>query len=234
MCAGENSIMSVSLPNRQVFNRPAPLSPERLRAALKLCLITDRGLASPREIETVVREAVLGGATMVQLREKTADTRDFLAQAVLLKTLLTPLSIPLLINDRVDIALACGADGVHLGQSDMPMDLARALLGEEAIIGLSTNTVSTVQAADAARATYLGVGPIYAQTTKHDAKAPLGVVGFQALRALTAKPLMAIGGLTPKNAGAVVAAGADGLAVVSAFMQADDAGVVAQKFCALF
>ena len=163
-----------------------------------------------------------GGVTIVQLREKTASTRAFIEQAGVLKRLLAPLRVPLLINDRIDVALAAGADGAHVGQQDMPVALARQLLGPAAIIGLSITQLGDVRDPDLALADYLGVGPIFAQSTKLDATLPLGLAGLAQVRRATGKPIVAIGGVSATNAGAVRSAGADGVAVVSAIMGADD------------
>ncbi len=202
--------------------------------ACRLCLVTDRPLSRGRALTDIVAAAVRGGATMVQLREKTAGTREFLEQAHALKALLAPLGIPLVINDRVDIALAAGADGVHVGQTDMPLADVRRLIGPNKFIGLSTSTADLVQREDAQAADYLGVGPVYAQQTKPGTKEPHGVEGLRALRALTKKPVMAIGGIKASNAAAVIAAGADGLAVVSAIVSADDPEDATRQIAALF
>jgi thiamine-phosphate pyrophosphorylase len=188
----------------------------------RLCVVTDRDLARGRSLSEVVGAAVKGGVTMVQLREKTATTRDFVEQARALKVLLRPLGVPLIINDRTDIALAVEADGVHVGQNDMPVETVRALVGHEQIIGLSITSEAEITRADAAAADYLGVGPAYAQTTKADASAPLGVDGFAALCRKAPRPVMAIGGIDATNAAALMKAGTDGVAVVSAIMAADD------------
>ena len=147
-------------------------------AALRLCLVTDRGLSRGRTLDEIVGAAARGGATMVQLREKTLETRDFLAAALALKGFLAPLSIKLVINDRLDIALACDADGLHVGQSDMPVEEARRWLGPDRIIGLSITDAQQLARADAAQADYLGVGPIYTQMTKADASPPMGLGGL--------------------------------------------------------
>lgn len=194
----------------------------------RLCVVTDRGLARGRPLLDVVGGAVKGGATMVQLREKTATTRDFLEQARALKALLEPAGVPLIINDRVDIALAVDADGVHVGQNDMPVEMVRALVGQKKILGLSITSETEITRADAAAADYLGVGPAYAQTTKADASAPLGVEGFAALCRKAPRPVMAIGGIDATNAAALISAGADGVAVVSAIMVADDCEAAAR------
>jgi thiamine-phosphate pyrophosphorylase len=192
-----------------------------LLARLRLHLVTDTPLCGARGVAAVVAAAVRGGASCVQLREKTVDTRDFLALARALKALLASLDVPLLVNDRVDIALACGADGVHVGQSDMPPEDVRRLM-PGALIGLSVETLAQLPAAERAPVDYYGVGPILATPTKADAAPPMGLDGLAAIRARTRRPLVAIGGIHLPNAAAVVAAGADGLAVVSALCAARD------------
>ncbi len=201
--------------------------------ALRLCLVTDRELARDRPLVDVVGAAIRGGVTMVQLREKTAPTRTFLEEARALKALLLPHRIPLIINDRVDIALAVDADGVHVGQKDMPVAVVRAMIGPNKIIGLSITNQQQVGNPDADLPDYLGMGPLYAQTTKADASTPLGVEGFRALRGLTRKPVIAIGGLKADNSAPVLAAGADGLAVVSAIVSASDPQQAAAAFVRL-
>ena len=203
-------------------------------ASLRLCLVTDRGLAAGRSVIDIALAAVRGGATMVQLREKDATTRAFVEQARALKAALAPLGVPLAINDRLDVALAVDADGLHVGQDDMPVEAARRLMGPGKFIGLSITALDQVRRPDAAAADYLGVGPIYAQLTKSDAAPPLGPEGLRRLRGLTAKPVVAIGGLTPDNSAPVLAAGADGLAVVSAIVAAVDPEAAAGRFVALF
>ena len=188
----------------------------------QLCLVTDSALANGRSLAGIVAAAVNGGVTLVQLREKTASTRAFIEEAKVLKRLLAPLRVPLLINDRIDVALAAGADGAHVGQQDMPVALARQLLGPAAIIGLSITELGQVRDRDAELADYLGVGPIFAQSTKLDATPPLGLDGLAEVRRATGKPIVAIGGVSAANADAVRSAGADGIAVVSAIMGADD------------
>ena len=200
------------------------------RSPYRLCLVTDRGLAGSRALTQIVAAAVAGGVSMVQLREKTLDTRAFVEEARALKALLAPLNVPLLINDRLDVALACDADGVHVGQSDMPVETARALLPKGALVGLSITCAHDLRRADARAADYLGVGPIFAQSTKPDATPPLGVEGFRALRALSEKPMMVIGGIASENCAPLLAAGADGLAVVSAIMAAPDPEAASRAF----
>jgi thiamine-phosphate pyrophosphorylase len=198
-------------------------------ASLRLCLVTDRGLAAGRSVIDIALAAVRGGATMVQLREKDATTRAFVEQARALKAALAPLGVPLAINDRLDVALAVDADGLHVGQDDMPVEAARRLMGPGKFVGLSITALEQVLRPDAAAADYLGVGPIYAQLTKSDAAPPLGLEGLRRLRGLTTKPVVAIGGLTPDNSAPVLAAGADGLAVVSAIVAAADPEAAARR-----
>ena len=199
-----------------------------LRRHLRLYLVTDQASLGARTLSDVVTAALQGGVTCVQLREKTLNTRDFYAQSVVLKELLAPWNIPLVINDRVDIALACGAQGVHLGQADLPVNRARALLPPEVFIGWSVETLEDVERARTMPIDYLGVSPIYATPTKTDTNTPWGLEGLQKVRALSTLPLVAIGGLHTGNAGALLAAGADGLAVVSAIFGAPSPANAAQ------
>ena len=200
----------------------------------RLCLVTDRGLARGRALVDVVAQAVHGGVTMVQLREKTATTREFLEEARALKALLAPLGVPLIVNDRVDVALAVDADGVHVGQKDMPVDRVRAMIGADKLIGLSITNAEQLARPDARQTDYLGMGPLYLQQTKADASTPLGVEGFRAFRAQAQAPVIAIGGLKADNSAPVLAAGADGLAVVSGIVSAQDPRAAAAQFAALF
>ena len=185
-------------------------------------LVTDRPLCGDRPLEEVVLAAVCGGATVVQLREKDCTTRAFVELAAALVIRLRPVGVPLIINDRVDVALAAGADGVHVGQSDMPSAKARRLMGPEAIVGLSVETPEQATDAEDLDCDYLGVSPIFSTPTKTDTYAEWGLAGLRALRARSRHKLVAIGGLHPGNATEVVVAGADGIAVVSAICAAED------------
>ncbi len=185
-------------------------------------LVTDTPACRGRSLATVVAAAARAGVSFVQLREKQADTRHFLDQAVTLLEILKPAGIPLIINDRVDIALAAGADGVHLGQSDMPYALARRILGPRAVIGLSVETWEDVKAAQDLDVDYLGVSPIFPTPTKTDTKGAWGLAGLSKIKAWSRHPLAAIGAVNPANARDVIQAGADSLAVVSAICSADD------------
>lgn len=188
---------------------------------VSLMLVTDRALSRGRETAWVVREAVAGGATCVQLREKSADTREFLEEARAVKKALESTGVPLIINDRVDVALAAGADGVHLGQRDMPIAEARRLGPPGWIIGVSAETVADAVQAERDGADYVGASPVFATPTKTDTAPPLGLEGLRAVCAAVRIPVVAIGGLHAGNAHAVRAAGAAGLAVVSAIVAAE-------------
>lgn len=191
---------------------------------LSVYLVTDTRLCAPRGVAETVRLAVAGGATLVQLRDPDAEIRDLLALAGTLVALLKPLGIPLLVNDRVDVAMAAGADGVHLGQTDMPASAARRLMGEDAIIGLSVGSPAEFAAsrADLHAVDYLGTGPFRATGTKGDAGAAIGPAGIAAVTALCRLPVVAIGGIDADCAGEAIRAGADGVAAVSAICAAGD------------
>ena len=199
----------------------------------RLCLVTDRDLSGGRSLVDVVGAAVQGGVTMVQLREKNATTREFLEEARALKALLAPLGVPLVINDRVDIALAVDAEGIHVGQTDMPVEQVRALAPGR-ILGLSITNATQMAREDTRLCDYLGVGPLYLQQTKANASTPLGVEGFAKLRAMTDRPVMAIGGLKADNSAPVLAAGANGLAIVTGIVSAPDPRAAAAEFAKLF
>ncbi len=194
-----------------------------------LCLVTDRDLCGARPLEAVVLESVRGGVTSVQLREKHLATRALVATAAHLKTLLAPFGIPLIINDRVDVALAIGADGVHVGQDDMPCETVRRLMGPTALIGLSVECWEDVVRAQDQPVDYLGVSPIFATPTKTDTRGAWGLEGLARIRAFSRHPLVAIGGLNEANIPAVVRAGAEGIAVVSALCAAPDPRRAAEK-----
>lgn len=198
-----------------------------------LYLVTDRGLCGAKPLDDVVLQAVRGGAVCVQLREKELSTRAFIAEALRIKALLAPFRVPLIINDRLDVALAVGAAGVHVGQEDMPYATARRLLGEGALIGLSVETWEEVEEAQALDVAYLGVSPIFATPTKRDTRGAWGLEGLARIRAFSRHPLVAIGGLHGGNAAAAVAAGADAVAVVSAICAAPDPYGAARELSAI-
>ena len=187
-----------------------------------LYLVSDRGLSRGRTTQQIVEAALCGGVTCVQLREKTCSTREFITQALSIKDHLKRQNVPLIINDRVDIAQAVNADGVHLGQSDMPIEMAKTILKDSMIIGISAESLEDAVQAEKNGADYIGVSPIYATPTKTDAASPLGLEGLREIRKSVKIPLVGIGGLNRGNAGEVINNGADGVAVVSAIVSADD------------
>jgi thiamine-phosphate pyrophosphorylase len=195
----------------------------------RLYLVTDRRLAAPRPIEDVVMAAVRGGVTAVQLREKECPTREFVELARRLKSSLAPLGIPLIVNDRVDVALAAGADGVHVGQSDMEYADVRRLVGPDFVVGLSVETLEHALQASSLDVDYLGVGPIFATPTKTDAAPACGTGLLSVLRARSRHTLVAIGGINASNAPSVMEAGAHGIAVVSAICAAPDPETAARQ-----
>jgi thiamine-phosphate pyrophosphorylase len=186
-----------------------------------LYLVTDPELARGRALIDVVAAAVRGGVTLVQLRDKHAGGRALLETARALTAVLEPLGVPLIVNDRVDVAEAVGV-GCHVGQSDLPAATARAILGPDAILGVSLEEVADLRAVDPASVDYVAYGPFAATATKADAGRPVGPDGLAAVAKQTMLPLVAIGGIDARNVAEAVRAGADGIAVVSAIMAADD------------
>ncbi len=189
---------------------------------LRLYVVTDRQQAGERGVAATVQAAINGGATIIQLRDKGADTRDLVSRGRELATICRREEVPLLINDRVDVALAVGADGVHLGQSDMEVPDARRILGDEAIIGVSVRDLSEIREAEKHRATYVAANGVWATATKTDLGAPLGYEGLRHLVDHTQLPMIAIGGISTQQAPAIAACGCAGIAVVSAVMKAED------------
>lgn len=185
---------------------------------LSLYLVTDQGLSKGRTHEFIVEEAVKGGVTMVQLREKNISSREFYELAKSLMSILKPLNIPLIINDRLDIALAVDADGLHIGQSDLPYFIARKLMGKDKIIGLSVETIEQAREANRLDVDYIGLSPVFSTDTKLDINTPLELSGIKEIAAFTKHKTVAIGGVNASNADCVIASGADGIAVVSAIV----------------
>lgn len=190
-----------------------------MKAALRLYLVADRGFPSRVPFLEAIDAAVQGGVTLVQIRDKGADARAFLREAIAVRELLKGRNVKLIVNDRIDVALAAGADGVHLGQSDLPPSLARKMLGPRAIIGLSIENGAQLDDRECDAAHYLGVGPVLATSTKSDAAPPIGLDGLKAICATAKIP---VGGIDAKNAAAVMATGVDGVCVVSAILGTAD------------
>ncbi|UTV30277.1 thiamine phosphate synthase [Photobacterium atrarenae] len=185
-----------------------------------LYLVTDdqQDLAT---LTSVVAQAVAGGVTMVQVREKHGDVRAFIERAQAVKDILRGTGVPLIINDRVDVALAVDADGVHLGQSDMPAALARRLIGEDKLLGLSIENEQQLMEAEFLPLDYLGLSAIFTTPTKTDIKKAWGIDGLARAIAQSSYPIVAIGGINAANLDAVVETGVDGIALVSAICHAD-------------
>jgi len=194
-----------------------------------LYLVTDRGLSRGRSLEWVVEKAVKGGASLVQLREKDLDTRPFIESAFTIKKILDRYGVPLLINDRVDVALAVGADGVHLGRHDMPYEMARKILGQDAIIGLSVETYQQAEQVSRLDADYIAISPVYTTPTKEELTEALGLEGVSHITRLCPQPAVGIGSIKANNATEVIRAGAEGIAVVSGICSADDPELAARE-----
>jgi thiamine-phosphate pyrophosphorylase len=194
---------------------------------LRLYALLDPERAGGRQLAELGRQVVAGGATLVQLRDKHGSTRRLIEETRAIKAALAPSGVPVLVNDRVDVALAAGADGVHVGQDDMPAADARRLLGPGAVIGLSVKTIAQAEAAPIEALDYVCVGGVFVTTSKDNVAAPIGLAGLKTILAvLRARapdfPIGAIAGIDETNAGEVVAAGADGVAVISALSLAPD------------
>ncbi|TFH87740.1 thiamine phosphate synthase [Billgrantia azerbaijanica] len=197
---------------------------------LSLYLVTDPRLCAERGLVETVVAAVRGGVTLVQLRDKHASDGELIDQARRLKAALAGSGVPLIINDRLAVAVESGADGVHLGQEDGDAVAARAALGERAILGRSVQTHDQLARLDPTPLDYLGLGPVFATATKHDHAEPLGFAGLASLVAASPLPAVAIGGLKAEHAAAVRAAGARGPAVISAICGQPDPEAAARAF----
>lgn len=194
-------------------------------------LVTDEACLHGRPLLECVEEALAAGVTLVQYRAKAADGGVLYAEACKLKELCDKYNVPLIINDRLDIALAVGAAGVHLGQDDLPCAVARRLLGEDFIIGVSAHNPAEAVQAVSEGADYLGCGAVFGTATKHDV-AKLGLENLRAIRKSVAVPMVGIGGITADNYAEVLATGADGAAIVSGILAQDDISAVVKKLVA--
>ena len=194
-------------------------------------LVTDEACLHGRPLLECVEEALAAGVTLVQYRAKAADGGVLYAEACKLKELCDKYNVPLIINDRLDIALAVGAAGVHLGQDDLPCAVARRLLGEDFIIGVSAHNPAEAVQAVSEGADYLGCGAVFGTATKHDV-AKLGLENLRAIRKSVVVPMVGIGGITADNYAEVLATGADGAAIVSGILAQDDISAVVKKLVA--
>ena len=194
-----------------------------------LYLVADADFASGRELPALVAAAVAGGVTVVQLRAKGLAGGAFVELGMEIARTLAGTGIPFIINDRLDVALACGAAGVHLGQDDLSVPLARRILGPGGTIGVSVNTPEEAKRAEQEGADYVGAGPAYATATKETGRPELGPEGVGRIKRAVGIPVVAIGGIGAGNAAAIAGAGADGIAVISAILGAPDARRAAEE-----
>ena len=191
-------------------------------------LVTDRRNKTDEEFLNIIEEAIKGGTTVVQLREKTASTKEFYDLALRVKEITSRYSVPLLINDRIDIALAVDSEGVHIGQDDMPADIAREIIGEDKILGVSASTIEEAKKAEIDSADYIGSGAVFPTATKDDADS----VSKDELKEIVDSidiPVVAIGGITVENASTLKSSGIAGFSVVSAIMSAEDPKEASEK-----
>jgi thiamine-phosphate pyrophosphorylase len=208
------------------------------RLDLRLYALIDPERAGEHDLPELAWLIAAGGATLVQLRDKYGETRAMVETARALKDTLKQFGVPLLVNDRVDVALAAGADGVHVGQGDMAVEDARRLLGPDAIIGLSIKTVAQAEAAPIELLDYVGIGGVYVTTSKDNPDPPIGTAGLGRIAAIFRQrapklPLCAIAGIDAGNAGATITAGADGVAVISALSLAQNPADAARELRAI-
>ncbi|MGQ9472538.1 MAG: thiamine phosphate synthase [Candidatus Caldatribacteriaceae bacterium] len=184
---------------------------------LSLYVITDRKIQAPRSHVEVVQEVIAAGASVVQLREKEENTRTFLEEALSLRAITKEQGVLFIVNDRIDVALAACADGVHLGEEDMPIEYVRRI-APHLLIGASCDTEERAKELEAQGADYLGVGTVFATATKKDAGEPIGLERLRAIKKVVKIPVVAIGGITLENLEEVLATGVDGIAVISAIV----------------
>lgn len=198
-----------------------------------LYLCTDRDLMSTATVEESVEQSIKGGCTVVQLREKHCSSREFYQLALRVKKITDAYQVPLIINDRADIALACGAQGVHVGQQDLPVEVLRRIMGPDRIIGVSAATVEEAVAAWKGGADYLGVGAMYATATKTDAR-PVTLDTLREIRKSVPIPIVVIGGINEKTGPDFAGTGIDGFAVVSALVSQQDIPGAAKRLVEIF
>lgn len=201
---------------------------------LRLYALIDPEHLGGHDLAALGAAVARGGATLVQLRDKLGSTREMVERARALIAVLRPVGVPLLINDRVDVALASGADGVHVGQDDMAVADARRLLGDDACIGLSIKTAEQAQAAPLDLLTYVAIGGVFTTTSKDNRDPPVGLDGFRRIASVIRQrkpgyPVCAIAGIDASNVGDVIAAGADGVAVISALSRGPDPVAAARE-----
>jgi thiamine-phosphate pyrophosphorylase len=204
------------------FSAAAASAAESRAARYVLYLVTDAGLSRGGSLFSIVEAAIRGGVTIVQYREKNASTRRMIEEATMLCRLCRAAGVPFIVNDRLDVALAADADGIHVGQDDMPATCARRFLGRKRILGVSAGSVEEARKAVDEGADYIGASPVFSTPTKPDAPPPLGIEGLRRITQAVKVPVVAIGGINEGNAAAMREAGAAGIAVVSAIVAAED------------
>ena len=197
-----------------------------------LYIILDPSVCPARPLVDVLTTAAEAGASLFQYRNKTASMKDAYVEALALRQAAAKAGVLFIVNDRCDLALAVDADGVHLGQGDLPLDLARKVMGPDKLIGISTHNSDQVREATAGKPDYLGFGPIFKPSSKQDHDPVVGLEGLRAMRSLTSLPVFAIGGIQIDQVGEIIHAGADGVAVISAILKAQDLSHVVKAFLA--
>ena len=197
-----------------------------------LYVILDPSVCCDRSLINVLKEAAAAGARLFQYRNKSASMKEAYAEALVLRNVALDVGVTFIVNDRCDLALAVDADGVHLGQEDLPLDLARKVMGPDRLIGISTHNPDQVRVASAGKSDYLGFGPIFKPRSKQDHDPVVGLEGLRAMRKLTSLPIFAIGGIQVDQAGEVTRAGANGVAVISAILKAPDISHAVKSFLA--
>lgn len=195
-----------------------------------LMFVTDDRITDNEKFYWLLEEVLIGGATVIQLREKNIETINFYKRALEVKKICDTFKTPLIINDRLDIALSIDADGLHLGQNDMPVNIARKYLGKNKIIGVSVSNKKQLETANTSGADYIGLSPIFKTNTKTENIAtPMGLFGLKSLKSLTKKPIICIGGINSKNIEDVISNGSDGVAIVSAISESLSPGKITKK-----
>ena len=193
-----------------------------------LYLVTDRDVLRGRDLIKCIEDSILGGVTLVQLREKNVTSREFYEIAIKVKEVTSKYNVPLIINDRLDIALAIDADGLHIGQKDLPASVARKILGKDKILGVSAATLQEALKAEKDGADYLGVGAVFSTSTKKDTRD----VSYETLSSITSSvniPVVAIGGINEKNVTKLKESNIDGIAVISCILGKEDVKGAAEK-----
>lgn len=201
----------------------------RSKVDYKLYLVTDRDVLGERDLIQSVEAAIKGGTTIVQLREKNCSSKDFYELALKVKEVTLKYNIPLIINDRLDIALAIEADGLHIGQEDLPLTVARKIVGKDMIIGVSATTLEEALLAQKQGADYVGIGSVYPTNTKLDAK-PVSLEELHVIREAISIPIVGIGGINEDNVIDLMKTKIDGVAIVSAILGKEDIKAAAENF----